>query len=34
MGRLGDLSHVSGCRDIALGNRNDEGRFVDEEGEA
>jgi hypothetical protein len=34
MGRLGNLSHASGCGDIALGDWNDEGRFVDEEGKA
>jgi hypothetical protein len=32
MDRLGDLSDVGGCGDIALGDRDDEGRFVDEEG--
>jgi hypothetical protein len=34
MGRLGNLYRASGCGDIALGNRNDEGRFVDQEGKA
>jgi len=29
---LGNVSHAGRCRDIALGNRNDEGRFMDEEG--
>jgi hypothetical protein len=34
MGRLGDLSRTGRCGDIALGNRDDEGRFVDQEGKA
>jgi len=32
--RLGHLSYAGRCRDVTLGNRNDEGCLVDEKGKA